>query len=108
MMNRPISRRSATSAVIVAKCRGLYYDVRRYCEWLFTRASAVSYDSTIGWMVGNSDTTWADRYRKGDKLPEMAWLLIDLFGRTNDEVVKDVVKARRLNGFGSPYSSVLT
>ena len=55
----------------------------------------VSCEAVVGWIVGNTDTAWADNFKHGDVPAPMGRLLTDLFGRTVDQVVTDTTKEGR-------------
>jgi hypothetical protein len=54
----------------------------------------LTYSAVLGWLVGNTDTKWADNWKPGDDaaktLPETAWLVLDLFQVTVEQLVEAV------------------
>jgi hypothetical protein len=56
----------------------------------------VTYSAVVGWLVYNTDTKWANKWKPGDKLPDTASLVLDLFKVPIEKLVRDL----RNEGYG--------
>lgn len=56
------------------------------------RRTARPYAEAVRWMVLNDDTFWADD--EDGSLSVTAALVADLYGRSDEEVTADLIKAR--------------
>ena len=58
-----------------------------------TPCRVASYQHAINWIAENDDTGWLNDTEDGSNPSVTAALVADLFGRTTDEVAKDLRRA---------------
>ena len=64
----------------------------------------VTYSAVLGWLVANTNTKWAENWKAEDKLPDTAWLVMDLF----DMPVERLVEGCTERGVGLRSYSLLS
>jgi hypothetical protein len=58
-----------------------------------TRARPLSYTAALRWMILNDDTEWLND--DDPAISVTAALVADIYDRTNDEVIRDLLKESR-------------